>query len=410
MATITPLSQMFGRWVPLRAHVELINERFRHPGYGTPAGLLPPTIAPTVTPTITPVPTATPIPLVNLYFATESASVREDSGVYLVNVNLSRSVTTAVGVTISLGGNAVSGKNYSLSSLSLVIPAGSLSGQIAVTLLDDNQYNSDLTAILTLVSPVNAVVVAPASLSLTIQNTDPKPIVSFQVATSTISETAGSAAVAVVLKNSSGTLITSGQATTVSFNLGGTAILGENYNLNFAPFVIPAGQSAGFIIVMPINNGVFDADRTLLLTLTSAVNGDGTTNTLAAPNPHTVTIEDDNRPQIYFSKVSQSVFKTEGTFTLQVLMDTTSSQSVSVPFTVGGTALSPAHYTVATASPVTFAPGQTSVNITINLINTLTPHGDVTAIFTLGTPSLNATVGSPGYLPLPFRTPTFPQP
>ena len=402
LPTITPMSQIFGTWIQLKSHVELINERFRRI-YGTPSGLLPPTIVPSITPTPTQIPTATPIPPVNMYFAVAAATVNENSGTYVVNVNLSTTSALNISAAISLSGSAVNGKNYTISPASISIPAGSLSQQVVITILDDRQYNANLTAVLTLASPVNASLISPTALTLTIQNTNPKPIVSFQVATSTISETASSIAVAIILKDSSGNLVTSGLATTVSFNLGGTAVLGGNYNLNFSPVVIPAGQSAGFIIVTPIDNGVFDPAKTLILSLSAATNGDGTTNTLGTPNPHTVTIQDDNRPQIYFSKVSQSVFKTDGTFTLQVLMDTTSSQSVSVPFTVGGSALSPAHYSVATSSPVTFAPGQTSVNITINLVNTTTPHGDVTVILTLGTPSLNAAIGSPAIFTLTIQ-------
>jgi hypothetical protein len=59
---ITPLFTMFGRYITLKAHSEMINERFRFPGYGTPAGTLPPTIPPTPTPTNTPTPTETPVP------------------------------------------------------------------------------------------------------------------------------------------------------------------------------------------------------------------------------------------------------------------------------------------------------------------------------------------------------------
>ena len=44
---ITPVVQQIVPWIRLRAHSEMINERYRHPGYGTPAGELPPTILPT---------------------------------------------------------------------------------------------------------------------------------------------------------------------------------------------------------------------------------------------------------------------------------------------------------------------------------------------------------------------------
>lgn len=56
---ITPIVRDIVPWLSLRAHSEMITERYRHPGYGTPPGELPPTILPTSTPTSTPTPTPT---------------------------------------------------------------------------------------------------------------------------------------------------------------------------------------------------------------------------------------------------------------------------------------------------------------------------------------------------------------
>lgn len=57
---ITPFLNVIFPWIKLTAHAEKINERFRHPGYGTPAGVLPPTpVIPTPTETPTPLPTTT---------------------------------------------------------------------------------------------------------------------------------------------------------------------------------------------------------------------------------------------------------------------------------------------------------------------------------------------------------------
>ena len=57
---ITPIVREIIPWLTLRAHSEMITERYRHPGYGTPPGVLPPTIPPTST--FTPTPTNTPTP------------------------------------------------------------------------------------------------------------------------------------------------------------------------------------------------------------------------------------------------------------------------------------------------------------------------------------------------------------
>ncbi len=56
---MTPLINILARFIRLHAHAEMINEQFRHPGYGTPVGRLPPTIFPTPTPIKTATPTAT---------------------------------------------------------------------------------------------------------------------------------------------------------------------------------------------------------------------------------------------------------------------------------------------------------------------------------------------------------------
>lgn len=55
----TPFLNGIVQYIKLSAHSEMINEQFRHPGYGTPSGVLPPTIFPTPVPTNTPRATAT---------------------------------------------------------------------------------------------------------------------------------------------------------------------------------------------------------------------------------------------------------------------------------------------------------------------------------------------------------------
>jgi Flp pilus assembly protein TadG len=69
---ITPLVNLLAPFITLNAHAETINERFRHPGYGTPAGRIPPTIFPTPTP----IKTATngPTPTATMGFPTRTAT------------------------------------------------------------------------------------------------------------------------------------------------------------------------------------------------------------------------------------------------------------------------------------------------------------------------------------------------
>jgi Flp pilus assembly protein TadG len=69
---IMPLLNVLFPYITLTGHSEMINEQFRHPGYGTPMGALPATIVPTPTPSHTP--TSTGIPTVPAtYTATSPA-------------------------------------------------------------------------------------------------------------------------------------------------------------------------------------------------------------------------------------------------------------------------------------------------------------------------------------------------
>ncbi len=80
------------------------------------------------------------------------------------------------------------------------------------------------------------------------------------------------------------------------------------------------------------------------------------------------------------------------------------SQTVTVPFTLGGTAVNGVDYSGVTASPLTFGIGQTNANITGTLLPD--PGASPTITFTLGTPT-NAALGSPAVNTLTIaETPT----
>ena len=67
---VTPFLNGIFPYVELTARSERINERFRHPGYGTPAGFIPPTI---VIPTKTSTPTLEPTPTLTLTFTSTNS-------------------------------------------------------------------------------------------------------------------------------------------------------------------------------------------------------------------------------------------------------------------------------------------------------------------------------------------------
>ncbi len=336
------------------------------------------------------------VPQVKFQYA--SATYNENEGTVTIPVALSTATTVPVQVNISVsGGTAVAGTNYTFSTVLLTIPANATTGQISVALIDDTFYDIPKTVIFSMGNnPSNATLGSPSTFTLSIANVNPPPNVSFQYSTSTITETTGSLAIAVLLKDALGNYKASKLPTTVYFGLGGTGVLGSNYNLNpVSSVTIAAGATSGFIILTPINNGIFDPTLTVIFTISSATNdGAGTLAGIGTPSMHTVNLKDNNIPTVAFSTASLSVNKTAGTATATITMSPASSQVVTVPFTKSGTATSPTHYTVNPASTITFNPGETSKTVVFSLVNTAIPQGNLTAILTLGTPSLNVKLGT----------------
>ena len=80
-----------------------------------------------------------------------------------------------------------------------------------------------------------------------------------------------------------------------------------------------------------------------------------------------------------------------GTLTVTAQLSVVSGQTVTVPFTVSGTASSPADYTI-TASPIVIPAGATSGAITITVADDALDELDETVVVTMGAPG-NGTAG-----------------
>ena len=126
------------------------------------------------------------------------------------------------------------------------------------------------------------------------------------------------------------------------FTLGGTAVSGTDYSgVTASPLVIPAGQTTGTITGTLIDDGKFNTtNKTLTLTLGTPTNA-----TLGTTTIDTLTInESDPQPTVQFASAAQSVNENGGTFTVTVNLSAASSVDTTIPFTLGGTAVSGTDY------------------------------------------------------------------
>lgn len=115
---------------------------------------------------------------------------------------------------------------------------------------------------------------------------------------------------------------------------------------------------------------------------------------VAAGNSGTVMTSESKAPPapaVFFANTADSVSEAVGTWNVPVMLNPVAGAAVSVPFTVrtlGTTALKTTDYTITTASPLKFLPGETIKNIVITIKNDAVLEAlNETVIIDLGTPT-----------------------
>ena len=174
------------------------------------------------------------------------------------------------------------------------------------------------------------------------------------------------------------------QTVTASFSLGGSAISGLAYtDVTASPLTFGIGITSlnitGTLLPDP------STPQTLSFSLDTTTGGAD----LGDPLVNTMTI---NEPVfVQFGSASETVSESDGTFSLPVTVSATPTEAASVPFSLGGSAVSGVTFSGITANPLTFGVGQTTVDITGTLLSD--PGPSQTLTLTLDTSATGAVVG-----------------
>ncbi len=148
---------------------------------------------------------------------------------------------------------------------------------------------------------------------------------------------------------------------------------------------MPEGLTSADITISLNDDTADENNETVIVTL-----GTPTGATLGTTTVHTATILDNDfpvvtTPNVTLSTASQSGSENAGPLTVTATLSQASESTVTVPFTVSGTANNGTDFTV-TSSPFSFAPGVTTASISINVTDDLIDEGNETVVVTLGTP------------------------
>ncbi len=197
------------------------------------------------------------------------------------------------------------------------------------------------------------------------------------------------------VSDSSGTIFKVSDTVTVPFTFGNSADSKIASGVTASPLTFRIGPTTQFI------TGTLLADPGPSQTLTFHLGTPSVNASLGSPSVNTLTITEPAGVQ--FSTGSETVNESAGTFSIPVTVSGTATEAVAVPFVLGGTAASGVAYSSVTASPLTFAIGQTTQNITGMLLSD--PGPTQTLTFTLGTPIEGAALLSPSVNTLTIAEP-----
>lgn len=178
---------------------------------------------------------------------------------------------------------------------------------------------------------------------------------------------------------------------TVTFTAGGTASAGSDYFSLSGQVTIPAGASSADILVYAAQDGLFEGDETVGVTLTAS---SGVYTLGGGASSASATIKDmDNRVSI--TAQVPSIGEGAGIKVTALVSRTGGTQSaLEVPFAVSGTATKDVDYDIS-ASPVTIPAGATSAIIRVGSRPDKDTEGPETVTITLS-PSTTHGVGTPG--------------
>ncbi|MCC6435562.1 MAG: hypothetical protein IT196_11075 [Acidimicrobiales bacterium] len=295
--------------------------------------------------------------------------------------------TATVDYTVTGGTATGGGTDYTLATGTLTFTPGDVSENVSITVVDDSDSELDETIRVTLGAPSNAFLMAHGNHTYTIEDND-APTVGFTTGTSTSAESADSASLNVVLSGPQS------DAVTVDFAVSGTSTAtngGVDYTLADGTLTFAAGETSKPINLDLVDDELDENTETVVVDLSSPA---GATLGAIVSRTHTLT-DNDGPPAVSFLVDDSSAAEGDTGVNVEVVLSEASGKTVTVNYTVAGTAGNPGDHNLA-AGTVTFLPGDTSENITFDVADDSPVFDDdETIVIRLVNPPANATLGSP---------------
>ncbi|WP_316801641.1 Calx-beta domain-containing protein [Pedobacter frigidisoli] len=312
-------------------------------------------------------------------------TVNEDAGTATFVVTLSNAVQNAFTVAYATAdGTATAGLDYTATSGTLSFPAGSAAGTtltFTVPVIDDNliEANETFSASISNVSTALVGIVTGTATTTIIDNDS--SVASITAANDGNENGLISGNFTVTLSKPSAT------DTQLTFTLSGQATEGTDYTAVTPKTVtIPAGQTSATITIPVLADAVVEGNETVVATLTVSNNPLVNVNT----SPATINIIDGNTATVTVTATADGAEPgTPGQFTFT--LSSPASTDTQITFAVSGTATSGADYT-SIGTTITIPAGQTSVTLSVPVLDDNLNEGNETVILTMTAATSNALI------------------
>ncbi|MCB0163799.1 MAG: right-handed parallel beta-helix repeat-containing protein [Anaerolineae bacterium] len=307
-------------------------------------------------------------------FETADFSVDENAGPATIVVTLSTASELSATVVYSTSdGTASSASDYTMVTGTLIFNPGEISTTFTIPITDDALYEDDETVLLSLSSPVNAVM-GSGSATLTIIDDELPPVVEFDREFYTVEEDVGSAVITVSLSSAAGTDVSVDYQSTDD-----TALAVSDYTAVSNTLTFSAGTTVLTFTVPITDDALFEDDEQLLLDLSNEISA-----TLGVISQTTLIIRDnDTVPEFAFSTSNFTVDEDAGPAVITVTLSAVAGVTRTVGYSTSDiTALSTQDY-ITTSGALTFPAGITALNFTVPITDDLLIEGDETLQLTL---------------------------
>ncbi len=342
----------------------------------------PPTIVPVVT------------------FEGADPTYSESEGTIDVIVNLSESVPTqSTVVPIELAPATASVNDYRVANAFVVIPAGETRGTLKIELVDDTiDENSEMFKIR--VGFSERVIGDPANFehTITIEDNDEAPSVSFGSISQSVSESDGEIELLVTLSEISGRNVT----VPLLVDDLGTATIGDDFTIADSTVMIPAGSRFATTSITLVDDMLPERLETIVV----QIDGDNLVGASLAEFPigidsQTIFIEHNDAPQVFFTSVNRRVLEGVGKVEITAKLSAAYFEPITVPISISGNA-DATDFVATPATEIVFAADETEAKIMLDILADDVAEDDEQILVALTKPN-NAMLGFNGRYLLTVR-------